>query len=202
MNNESTVYNYDIALLPDKFNICSIELKPFSLGHILLLERFKNPLIATTEAEYDITNGLYYFFHALLVCSMNYDENIRVMNDTETFENVKKQLESAVEANMKSDPHWNIYYKVAEFKSYMTYYLDMPKYTYENKRSKSSPSGLDWKQNLFITFKKMGYKESEILNMNMKRIFYEWATEAENSGNIKVLGKQDKLATIQIGELI
>jgi len=86
---------------------------------------------------------------------------------------------------------WNIFSKLALFREYIAYYMQFPWYTEERKSKPSTPSGTDWTQNLYVTFKKLGYSESQILNMPMRKLFFEWCSFAEGEGAIKVMNKFD-----------
>lgn len=96
-----------------------------------------------------------------------------------------------LQKNMKAEKDWNIFSKLALFKEYLNYYMDVPVYNEEHETKAPIPSGTDWKQNIFLIFKKLGYKESDILNMNFKRLFYEWCSYAESEGAIRTWNKQD-----------
>lgn len=73
----------------------------------------------------------------------------------------------------------------------MAYYMTMPLYTINNKGKQKSTSGTDWKNNIFTLFKKQGYSEMDILNMNMKKIWTEWTSYAEGEGAITVINKHE-----------
>jgi hypothetical protein len=73
----------------------------------------------------------------------------------------------------------------------MAYYMTMPLYTINNKGKQKSTSATDWKNNIFTLFKKQGYSEMDILNMNMKKIWTEWTSYAEGEGAITVINKHE-----------
>jgi hypothetical protein len=186
-----TAYHYVDAILPQKFVVCGIELKPFCLGHYLLLERSGNPFISPTPEPASINENTYFLFHALLVCALSFEDNIKILEDDmgykELADKFLKNLTDIV--NVKKD--WNIIINVKLFEKYMRYYMDMPLYTEENQAEAGVPSGTDWKQTIFIVFKKLGYSDTEILNMNFKKLFYEWSSVAEGEGGLKVWNSID-----------
>ena len=184
-------YKYVDAVLPKKFRICGLELKPFSLGHYLLLEKSGNPFINPTAEETSLSDSIYYLFHALLVCALTFENNILVQEDDKAYSKLTIEFFDNLKKNIESDKNWNIVMKIKEFENYMKYHMDMPIYTEENCGDSGVPSGTDWKQTIFIVFKKMGYTDSEILNMNFKKLFYEWTSWAEGEGGIKVMNKID-----------
>jgi len=192
-----TAYQFDTAILPPKFTICGVRLLPFCLGHFLLLRQLNNPIIEETPKEVTFQDGIYWFFNALLICGLSFEDNIELLCDEKLMEKTYHLFTTNLLKNIESEPSWNLFEKLTLFKSYMNYHMDMPLYTEENKPAKDkAPSGIDWTQNIYVTFKKLGYKESEILNMNFRKLFYEWTSHAESEGAITVWNKQnlDQLA--------
>jgi hypothetical protein len=84
-----------------------------------------------------------------------------------------------------------LYKDINKFKLYMAYYMEMPLYTVNKPGKSKAASGTDWKNNIFTLFKKQGYSELEILNMNMKKVWVEWSSYAENEGAITVINKYE-----------
>lgn len=185
-----TQTSYAGALISDSFIVCGVKLKPFCLGHITLLESLDNPLIKPEEEQVELTDGVAHFFLAVIICSMTYEDSLEMLNDTALFSKTCEDFCKNLDKNMELDPHWNVYSQVARFKRYMSFHLDsMPFYeeTYEQKADVQS--GSDWRAAIFITFKKLGYTQSEILNMSVKRLFAEWVQYAESEGAVKILNK-------------
>jgi hypothetical protein len=187
MSDNTTIYHYTEAILPRSFTICGITLKPFSLGHLLLLERMNNPLIAMTEESFDMDVGLSHFFQALCICALTYEDGLKMINDEEFSKEVIEVIQKSIDHNMSIEPNWNIYGKNNIFKEYMQYFFEIPTYSVESRNNEGASTGLDWKIGIWQTFKRMGYSETEILNMNMRRLFYEWCQYAESEGTIKVV---------------
>ena len=191
MDLDYTAYRYSDALLPLTWNICGVELKPLSLGHLMILERVGNPLIANDEKNFDLSTGMYWFFSALLICGQTYEENISILNDEDKHKSLMDDFVINLVKNMDSDASWNIFDKISLFKEYVGYYMDVPIYTEERPSTDKLPSGIDWKQNMYLVFKKMGYGDMDIYNMNIRRLFFEWCSYAESEGGIKVMNKFD-----------
>ena len=190
MSDNLTQVSYADSLFADSFIVAGVKLKPFCLGHILLLESLKNPLIAPDEEQVPMDDAIAHFFLAAIVCSLTYEDAVEMLNDTKLFTNICKLFVANLEKNMEIDKDWNIFSQVALFKTYMSAHLDsMPKYdeVYEDKNS--IQSGSDWRAAIFITFKKLGYSQNEILNMSVKRLFAEWVQYAESEGSIKIQNK-------------
>jgi hypothetical protein len=109
-----------------------------------------------------------------------------MLHDSSKFESTVELFNNHLVTQMKNEPGWNLDAKLRLFKEYIHYFMDMPMFTEEGPKDDGTPSGTDWVQNIFVTFKKIGYTESEILNMNMRKLLYEWTSEAESQGAIKV----------------
>lgn len=191
MGIDYTAYKYSDALLPLIWNICGVELKPLSLGHLMVLEKVGNPVLGDAEIDYSMDEGMYWFFSALLICALTYEENTELLNDESKCRTVFDEFVINLVKNMDEDKNWNIFSKMSLFKEYLSYYMDVPIYTEEHPSSNSLPSGTDWKQNMYLIFKRMGYNDTDIYNMNIRRLFYEWCSYAEAEGGIKVMNKYD-----------
>jgi hypothetical protein len=184
-----TAYHFDTALLPVIWTICGVQLKPFSLGHFIILRQLKSPMINEVAEDVSLEDGLYWFFNALLVCALSYEDNLELLANEARFKEVYQQFCDNLIKNIEAEKNWNIFSKLHMFKEYMSYYMEMPVFDEEGKPSEKAPSGIDWTQNIFVTFKKLGYSETEILNMNFRKLFYEWTSHAESEGAIRVWNK-------------
>jgi hypothetical protein len=150
-----------------------------------------NPMIEEKITEASLDVSLFYFFQALLICAASYEDNMELLNDDEKYKSIFDKFQVNLLKNMEQDKGWNIFSKIKMFKEYLNYYMDVPIYTEERESKPTTPSGTDWKQNIYLTFKKLGYQESEILNMNFLKLFYEWCSYAEGEGAIKVMNSMD-----------
>ena len=187
------------VLIDQQYCICGILLKPLSLGHVILLEALHNPLVSPEVEDVEQSEGICFFFLALIICSLSYEDGLALLNDTQGLDEISKRFIDNLLLNIKKEPGWNIYSKLALFKQYMSNFLDsMPYYDHLNKQENIS-SGADWKTGILITFKKLGYKDTEILNMSMKQLFNIWANYSESEGQIKIANKYQakQLETLQ-----
>jgi hypothetical protein len=183
-----TQYKYGSALIPQNTIICGVRLKPFCLGHLMLLEELNNPLIAETEKDINLVDGTYHLYCALLICGLTYEEGVELCSNERLFNETLSDFQNNLMLNIAAEPDWNIFSKVNLFKQYLGYYVDMPIYEELQSRGDSSPSGTDWKTSIFTTFKKT-YTETQILNMPLRKLFYEWSAIGESDGAIKTFNK-------------
>ena len=120
-------YNYNEVMYPTKFVICGIELKPFSLGHYLLLERLKNPFLNDDpDLQININEGITQFYICLIICGHSYEDANELLKNTKLFQKQIKLFCKALKHNMKQDKNWNIYSKIQLFKDYINYFTAMP----------------------------------------------------------------------------
>lgn len=184
-----TAYFFDSALCPPIYSICGVQLRPFCLGHYVILRQFQSPISAEQEVAVTRMAGCYWLFHALLVCAQSYEDNLAMLGDPKRFDETVEQFNKHIINHINSEPGWNLDAKLRLFKDYINYFMEMPYFDEKGPQEAEAPSGIDWVQNLFVAFKKMGYNESEILNMNMRKLLYEWTSEAESQGAIRVWNK-------------
>jgi hypothetical protein len=190
MDQNQTAYYFDNAIIPPQFIICGVKLRPYCLGHHLMLKHINSPINSETEAKsMDILDGSYWLFHAIVVCSLTFEENLELMNDDAKLKEVFAQFTKHLQAQIKIEPNWNIYTKLVLFKRYITYHFSMPMYENETKEAEKA-SGIGWEQGIYTALKQnLGYTESEILNMPFRKLFYEWCSVGEANGCIKVWNK-------------
>jgi len=182
--------NYGNTLILKEFIVCGVRLMPLSLGHIILLEQIKNPAVCDDIKLDTYGDQATHLFIALVICGMKYEQALETLNDSAKLDQTAKEFVANLKLVMEKNKHWNLIYEFNKFKEYLAYFLDsMPEYESASEQDDGKPSGNDWRTNIFIIFKKMGYVQDEILNMNMRRMFLEWAAFAETEGQIKILSK-------------
>ena len=127
-----------------------------------------------------------HFLMCLLVCSQTYDDNVKMFEDPKRMRKLIKKFQKNLFKSMKIEKDWNIYSKLLMFKQYIRFFTEMPVFQVEQKADRV-PSGIDWKQNLFTMAKnEWGYTDTEILNMPLRRLFFEWCSVGEKNGAIRV----------------
>jgi hypothetical protein len=187
---DPTAYHFDQALLPVCWTVCGVRLRPFSIGHYVLLKNVGNPMLDQEEPELPDDDKICWFLQTLLICASDYKSNMAMLEDPDSHRETMDKLVDNLLANMKADPNWNLFEHLRNFNRYVNWYMDVPIYFKEREGSKGLPSGIDWIQNLFMVMLKAGYSEDEILDMNFKKLLYLWCSHAESEGAIKVIHRQ------------
>ena len=189
MSDNETGYYFDTALIPPQHIVCGVQLKPFCLGHYMILRQLHNPLISDVERAVTADEGVYWLFHAIITCALSYEDNLEMMQDDAKFKKICNEFSEHLIQNMADDAKWNIPAKLLLFKKYINNHFSMPMYEVEGKHE-GKASGIDWCQNMFNIFKQhMGYTDTEILNMPFRKLFYLYCSYAEENGALKVFNK-------------
>lgn len=207
--------DYAIACYPDEVNILGLQLKPFCLGHYILMRRFECNYAAEGESQLDFGD----FLLGLVICSMTYEENIQFFNQKpipfcslDNFKScgfgwyISKKMGRAfwevlcwghkVKKMSKRDKTFNIYSKIQQFNKYITEGQRMPMYFELNKNN--APSNSHWSTSLKITMMgELGYTESQVLNTPLVQLFAEYCRYAESQGAIELMSDyEEELAKI------
>lgn len=186
---DPTAYHFDQALLPVNWTVCGVRLRPFSIGHYVLLKHVGNPMLEAEEPEMPDDEKLCWFLQTLLICASDYTSNMAMLEDQQSHRETMEKLVDNLMANMAADQNWNIFEHLRNFRKYVNYYMEPPIYFKERNDTSPIPSGLDWIQNLFMVMLKSGYSEDTILDMNFKKLLYLWCSYAEGEGAIKVIDR-------------
>ena len=193
---DPTAYHFDQALLPVNWTVCGVRLRPFSLGHYVLLKHIGNPMLENEETDLPDNDKLCWFFCALLICASDYKSNIAMLEDMDSLKATMDAMITNLTNQMADAPEWNIFEHLRNFRAYVNYYMSVPIYFKEREDDSPTPTGIDWVQQLFFVMLKQGYQEADILDMNFKKLLYLWCSHAETEGAIKVIDRQglDQLA--------
>jgi hypothetical protein len=192
METELTQYNYGSTLLLKEWPepICGVTLKPFCLGHVLLLEESKNPFISKDKQEISEAEMCHRLFQALIICALTYEEGLELLSDANKWIAEWERFQTNLLFNMRSEPEWNHYTKRKAFENYIQFYLhSMPSYEVLHADDGKSKSGTDWRAALDVIFRKLNHSETEVLNMPLTQLFQKWTVNAEGEGAIKVFNK-------------
>lgn len=166
---------YAQAAIPEPYRILGLRLRPFSLGHWLLMQRFDCALIGGGKPEHsDMLLGV-------LICSMRYQEFLAFIEQKDFQKQVIKwgKRNNLLELDEKSEL----------FGRYLTDSLSEPAYI--ELRPGGDGAG-DWAQNLKITLMtRLGYSEGEVLDMPLSKALADYYKLAESDGFLRLLTAED-----------
>jgi hypothetical protein len=187
---ELTQCDYGSALIPNDVTICGVTLKPFCIGHLMILDELQNPYLGYDAIMVDERVAHYRLYEAILVCGMTYEKGLELVRNKKKWKEEYAKFDKNLMRNIIHSPKWNFFEKKNAFNGYLTYYLQsMPSYTIVQQNENALNSGTDWKTAIAVIFKKMNHTESEFLNMNTRLLFVKWTADAEAEGTIKVFDK-------------
>jgi hypothetical protein len=170
---------YAHAAIPDPFRILGLRLQPFSLGHLLLLQRFDCAFLAdtpTTATKADLILGV-------LVCSMrpveflDFLESPSFVREVATWGKKIKKFDFTAKAEL--------------FRQYLAAALQEPEYIAIQPGGEEG----DWVQALKLTLTtRLGYSDAEAWEMPISKAFSEYYKLAEAEGLVRVLTPEDLAA--------
>lgn len=167
---------YYLACVPEPYRILGLRLRPFSLGHYLLLQKF-NCAYVQDEVEprhADLTLGC-------LVCSMRFAEFIEFIEQKNFLHQVKKWG--------KRIGVYRFAEKSAMFTAYLQASLREPDYICTQPTDGAEG---DWTHNLKTTLvTRLGYTDTEALDMPLTKALSEYYKLAESEGILRLLTPED-----------
>lgn len=166
--------SYAHAAFPEPFRILGRRLRPFSLGHYLLLQRFG----VNTESpdRSDLIVGV-------LICSMRHEEFLAFLEQNDFLEELRKWG--------KKIGLFDLAEKSALFNRYLNNSLREPDYI---PLQPGDDSG-DWAQNLKMTLTtRLGYSEAEALDLPLSKALADYYKLAEGEGLIRLITPEERAA--------
>jgi len=167
---------YAVAALPDPYRILGLRLKPFCLGHYLLLQRFNCAFVASEPqpiTREDVLLGV-------LICSMWNNEFLEFISGKGFWSEVRKWG--------KRVGIFDLTAKAGLFQRYLDESLHEPEYIEIN----SGEGTGEWSQNVKMTLMtRLHYDEQSALNMPLSKALAEYYKLAESEGLIRLLTPED-----------
>lgn len=170
---------YARAAIPDPYRILGLRLRPLSLGHLLLLQRFNCAFLAdlpTTVTKADLLLGV-------LICSMRPDAFLDFLES--------RGFVRAVAEWGKKIKKFDFAAKAELFRQYLSTALQEPEYI---ALQPGSDEG-DWVQSLKLTLTtRLGYTDAEAWELPISKALAEYYKLAEAEGLLRVLTPEDLAA--------
>lgn len=167
---------YAQAAIPDPYRILGLRLRPFSLGHYLLLQRFGCRFIEddkTTVGRDDLILGV-------LICSRKHREFLEFI-ETDDFTQHLRDWGKKVSL-------FDFPAKARLFASYLQESLKQPEHT----SIKPGDDRGDWAQNLKMTLMtRLNHTEETALDMPLSQALADYYNLAESEGLIRLITPED-----------
>lgn len=164
--------SYVTAAVPEPYQVLGLRLKPFTLGHHILLRRFGCAFVA--DAETEVTKGD--LLLGCLICSMWNAEFLEFMDDPEHAAKIIKWGEQCGQFNFAE--------KCQLFQDYLKASFQEPSFTIVGEGGDTSG---DWSQNLKLAMMiKLGHTEEAVLNTPLASLMSDYFRCAEIDGLIRI----------------
>lgn len=114
---------YYKAAAPQPWTILGLELRPFSAGHLILLNRIESPFVGASNDEITWLD----LAMAIAICSKPFEEGLALLNETDLCDQIGAWLAQYQAAGGQLD----LPAKVAEFGEYLNEGNETPGYLYK-----------------------------------------------------------------------
>lgn len=202
-----------LAAVPDAWEVLGIRLRPFSLGHIILLHRIGSPFLGgqSTRAAFDD------LALAVLLCSESYNNGAAILNDPSLPNLLNKWAN-----RLTGMDRWTVRngWRKARIPDFSSHALDFSKYIREHSKLPSydfNPG--DFRemhcpepQIVKVTLMRdMHFQEAQLMDRCWGLCLWDFVTLRALSGTVKMVGREakddaraladDLLARIKAGEI-
>lgn len=168
---------YDIAAIPEPYQILGLKLKPFSIGHYRILRRFDCAFVADEET-FPTRDDL---ILAVLVCSMDADDFLRFMEQPDFLKQVKAWGKKVGLFDMNE--------KCVMLAKYIAAHSVMPKFW---DGDQSRPSAGDWTQAVALCLtSQLGYTHEQAMRLPLSQAFHDYFKHAESNGAVRLMTPEE-----------
>lgn len=160
------------AAIPEPFTILKLRLRPYSLGHIILLHRVESAFVlgGGVHAEDLITS--------VFICSQTYEEALRAL-DNPKLPKFMRRWERRL-------GHFDFALKTKEFADYIQAHSQSPLFKYEVGKTK--PNACPLVQSVKIALlSETNLTETEILNRCWSLCLWDFITLLSRAGKVDIM---------------
>ena len=196
---------YHLAAIPEPYRILGLTLRPFSIGHHLLMQRFECAFVAEKETK----AGANDLILGVLICSMQYQEFLDLIESRQLAPALarwrKKIMPFSFLGVMPFLGRWwrrhyafNVVEKMQLFSSYLKAGMKVPLY-WEEEGCESSAA--HWTQCVLnVLCGQLGYDYNHAVNMPMTQAFEDYFRYAESHKIIRLMTEDEIAQTEQLKE--
>lgn len=172
---------FHLEAVPEPCRILGLRLKPLSLGHYILMQKFQCAFVADTPTAATLDDLLL----GVLICSMSYAEFLEFLDQEDFNAEILEwgRRAGAFDLNEKS----------RRFLDYIKAGSALPPYWEE---SPGTAGGGHWSLALKVALtSELGYTHDEALNLPLVEGFLDYFKLAENRGLVRLM-TPDEVATL------
>ena len=191
-----------LAAIPEPRTILGLRLRPFSLGHIILLQRLESAFVCGGIPDYgDLAL-------TVLICASTYEEGIAHLDNPDLRDELgrwSKQLTGAdkwsVRLGFRKPTKIDIAEKAKALSDYISEGSKIPNYQFNPSDfvEISCPSAQIVKVTLM---KEMKFTENEILNRSWALCLWDFVTLKAISGSLKMVDNNDIEEALRIANAL
>lgn len=187
MNTQLSTYTK--SLIPEPFTIFGVELRPLSLGHLFLMNRFDCKFASEDPNE---KGGIDDLLLGVAICCRSFGEFNAFIRDGQKFTKWCKRWSKEINKQVKREAHYDVLYRFDLFKKYLKDSIVVPKYWELKESEEAGESGTHWTHSVFnILMSEIGYSQQEALDMPVARALSEYFRFLERNGVIQLMNDAD-----------
>jgi hypothetical protein len=174
------------AAFPERYQILGLTLKPFCIGHFLILENCGSPFV--TPIDRPVTeNDL---ILAVAVCSRSYEEAREITSPQLAFKILKPWMRTIYPRLFFFRKKINWFFRFRLFDEYISAAIQSPLFWTEEGSDRES-LGAHFTEHLLVSLMGLGFTYSEAMNLPLKQARRLFLTKCEIDLRRKVLKNQD-----------
>lgn len=179
--------DYLSALVPPRFTVLGMELKPLSLGHKVLLEYIESPF--ETDGLVDVPDIVL----AAMICSRTFEEGVELLMS----DDLKRRV-SEVAVALQFKGRWPFRRvepirwpeKVELMRLYFDEHNKCPLFSVDAKAADGSPDGCPLIQRVRVTLmSKLRLTDSQVMNRSWPLCLWDYLTIISASSSIRIIDK-------------
>lgn len=173
--------------IPTPYRILGLRLRPFSLGHLLILERIECGYITGEDPKFeDLILGV-------LFCSMTWEEGCALLDDPRFPKIVGRWSRKINRTWFGMFPRgFNIIEKARLFVEYLEAGMQRAKAFVKEGASDQAISSPPEQMMKVVLMAELGFTESEIMNRPLRLCWRDYITVAERSGRVQAFDAEEQ----------
>jgi len=202
---------YVKASVPEPYTILGLRLRPFALGHFLLMRRFGCAYAEDRERAMSNPSDLIKdFIMALVICSLTYEDFLEAISSDKLVVSSKRFKWFGAEVQRvvsfrKWLAHWGkvvskasqskdfvVLDKLALFRAYLNDGMEVPLFWEGDANEDAPTSGAHWTQSVLLVLTgELGYTQSEALNAPLSKALADYFRFAERNGLVTLMTDEE-----------
>lgn len=183
------------AAIPDAWEILGVKLKPFSLGHVVLLHRIDSPFVNGTISGIPTFDDLAL---SVLICSEDYQTSLQCLDYPFLSRVLRRWADQLtgmnhwwVRAGLRKAKTIDFVQTAVEFTNYIREHSKIPDYDFNpaDFREMHCPEVQVVKVTLM---REMGFSESEIMDRGWGHCLWDYVTLRALDGKVKMIDAEVK----------